>query len=490
MAGLVPAVAGAQTTGTSYLTMNGYLTTNQYLVSPSKTFFAIMQGDGNFCVYAGSGPSASKGGVWCSGSGGRPAGSFFAIIQGDGNFCVYPGTSPAVTHPGSIWCSFSNGGTAPYYVALLDTASVGVYNGASPTSSGGARWNSPALPSSLTVTPQPSLGDITAFYANNGPYAGVSCQAGAKTACSSTFPAGTVLTLGNWSLASGYGWQSWGGACAGQGPSCTITVIGALNVSATFWTTTVTTAAPTNGSISGAGLNCGAGATACSMNIVPGTGITLSANPSLGYVFGAWGGDCAGQGQNCSLTMSANHSATATFKSVGTFALAAANPANGTISGAGLNCGGGGTTCSSTLTDGAAISIAATPALGYLFNAWGGACAGQGAWCNLTMKSAQSVSATFKYVGTYTLAVNPAPSAGDVTAFWNGNCTGAIGTYAGVSCQAGVKPACTGTYTAGTQLSLQSFGGTFASWGGACAGQGYPCILNMNSNQTVTATVQ
>jgi len=112
----------------SYFQTLGRLHTNDYLVSDNGLFYAIMQSDGNFCVYRGSGPTNSAGTLWCTNrlAGGnefhailfrevfgvyRPSGKnivpiwrlqpwppiekTFAIMQDDGNFCIYKGTGPS-----------------------------------------------------------------------------------------------------------------------------------------------------------------------------------------------------------------------------------------------------------------------------------------------------------------------------------------------------------------------------------------------------------
>src|SRR5215218_3774388 len=75
----------------SYLLTDQYLRTNEYLVAANGTCFAIMQTDGNFCLYEGSGPAARGKFIWGSLSQSRPTADYYAVMQGDGNFCVYQG---------------------------------------------------------------------------------------------------------------------------------------------------------------------------------------------------------------------------------------------------------------------------------------------------------------------------------------------------------------------------------------------------------------
>jgi hypothetical protein len=68
----------------------------------------------------------------------------------------------------------------------------------------------------------------------------------------------------------------------------------------------------------------------------------------------------------------------------------------------------------------------------------------------------------------------------------NGTLTG---TPAGINCPTD----CTEDYGAGTQVTLTPSAGSgaqFASWGGACTGQGSTCVVTMSATQNVAATFQ
>ncbi len=58
----------------------------------------------------------------------------------------------------------------------------------------------------------------------------------------------------------------------------------------------------------------------------------------------------------------------------------------------GINCG---TTCYANFTSGSTIALTATPASGYTFADWSGACKGTSATCTVTMNSNRSVTANF-----------------------------------------------------------------------------------------------
>ena len=111
-----------------------YLTAGQYLESPSGKYYLTMQADGNFCLYAGSGPSNKGGLVWQSATAGSGGG--YVAMQTDGNLAMYQGTP---TSPGS----FTGWATATYgnpnaYLQVLDTGEAQVVSAA-----GAVLWQKP-----------------------------------------------------------------------------------------------------------------------------------------------------------------------------------------------------------------------------------------------------------------------------------------------------------------------------------------------------------
>lgn len=294
--------------------------------------------------------------------------------------------------------------------------------------------------------------------------AGISCPA----TCSANFlKVGTPVTL-TATPGAGSRFVGWGGACSGTG-SCVVTMSQAESVTATFaliFPLSVTITGSGTVTSNPAGINC---PSTCSTTFDSGTGVSLTATPSSGWIFAGWGGACAGTG-NCNVNMSAAELVTATFTQV--FALSVSVAGGGTVasSPAGINCPG---TCSANFNSGTMVTLTATPGAGTTFAGWGGACTGTGS-CIVTMNTAKSVTATFGVV-SFPLTVTVTGS-GTVSS-----------RPAGISC----PPACTASFNSGASVTLSALaasGFAFAGWsGGSCSGTG-SCTLFLSGPQSVTAT--
>jgi hypothetical protein len=105
------------------ITTSQVLYVGDYITSINGKFWAIMQDDGNFCVYEGSSTSSRRF-LWGSVQAGRyePARNrgYFAVMQKDGNFCVYQGSPDRRRF---LWGSVQAAGYQPMlgdYAAQLD----------------------------------------------------------------------------------------------------------------------------------------------------------------------------------------------------------------------------------------------------------------------------------------------------------------------------------------------------------------------------------
>jgi hypothetical protein len=139
---------------------------------------------------------------------------------------------------------------------------------------------------------------------------GISCG----TLCSSSYAAGTVVTL-SVSTAGGSSFAGWGGACTGTALSCKLTMDSSKSVTASFGRNMPYVTVIKKGSGSGkvksspAGINCDDG---CTGFYPYGSVVTLTATASKGSVFGGWSGWCLGTG-TCNVAMNQNTAVVATF---------------------------------------------------------------------------------------------------------------------------------------------------------------------------------
>lgn len=84
-----------------FMRQNDYI---PYTASNQQPYYAIMQNDGNFCVYAGIYPTPRQPSVWCVLGTSAGIDNYFLILQADGNLCVYHGVGP-IFQGANVWCS-------------------------------------------------------------------------------------------------------------------------------------------------------------------------------------------------------------------------------------------------------------------------------------------------------------------------------------------------------------------------------------------------
>ena len=328
--------------------------------------------------------------------------------------------------------------------------------------------DAPQVPPDVTLTLVPAgtgSGTITSQPA------GIVCG----TPCTGTFSPGTVVTL-TADAAEGSTFSGWGGACAGNLDTCSITLSANTAVNAGFarimHTVTVAPSGNGTGSVSSSptGINCPG---TCTTQVPWGTALTLAASPVAPSTFVGWsGGGCTGTA-GCTFTVTSDVAVGAAFALDYTLVVQKQGTGAGTVTSnpAGISCGAD---CSETYAANTVVSLAASPAAGSQFVGWGGACAGTGA-CNVTLDTAKSVTATFN-VPTFALTVTHAGTGSGRT----------ISNPAGINCTAD----CSEAYQNGTSVTLTagpSVGSTFAGWSGACAGTG-TCTVTMTQARAVTAT--
>jgi cysteine-rich repeat protein len=339
---------------------------------------------------------------------------------------------------------------------------------------------------SVTATYEALRLTVTKSGAGTGTVTGGSGAINCGSTCSSDFNNNTMVTL-TAAASSDSVFLGWSGACTNMSGTCTVTMTQARNVDAQFglntFTLTVTKSGTGTGTVTSAtaGIDCG---TDCDESYLANTPVTLIANPDSTSTFTGWSGSgitCPGTG-NCTVAMSAARNVTATF-TIKKFTLTVSPTpgSTGKITGSGVNCGQGNSTCTvMNINAGSAIALTASPGTEKAFSSWGGACAGQpGTTCSFTMDSDKTVSATF--VDNRLTVVREGDGSGTVTA-----------NSGMISC--GNK--CSDNYTIGATPTLTASaasGSRFGGWSeaegpaGNC-GSNTTCQVTMNGPRSVTAT--
>lgn len=163
----------------------------------------------------------------------------------------------------------------------------------------------------------------------------------------------------------------------------------------------------------------------------------------------------------------------------GSYTLTASEVGQGTVTSndGAINCTNGTGSCSAAYASGTSVTMTATPASGWTFSGWTGACTG-GNPCNVVMNRNLAPTATFATVTqTYTLTANETGQGNVASTDGAINCTNGTGT-------------CSAVYPIGSSVTLNATpasGWTFSGWTGTCNG-GNPCNVVMTQNWGPRAT--
>ena len=289
-------------------------------------------------------------------------GNFYGTASGGGAGGSNGGTVFKITSSGTFTLLHTFNGSDGYDPSAgLVQASDGNFYG---TTRGGGANSSGTV---FSITPGGSLTTLYSFCSKSG------CADGSS-------PVGGVVQASDGNF---YGTTSGGGA--GGNNDGTV-----FKLSVAYSTLTVTTSGnglvtSTDGYISCPGT--------CSHKYLDNTQVTLNETPAGGWAFTGWGGACSGSGSSCQVTMTQNQSVSAAFYQL-PVTLTVSVVGSGTVKSTDgfINCPG--SSCQHTYNPGAQVTLNATPASGWAFSGWTGACMGIGS-CSITMTQNFSLTGVF-----------------------------------------------------------------------------------------------
>jgi uncharacterized repeat protein (TIGR02543 family) len=300
---------------------------------------------------------------------------------------------------------------------------------------------------------------------------GIDCGA----TCSAPILVGTTLNL-TASASPTSRFVGWTGADSSSGNTCTVAMSDNRSVQAnfainTFVLTVNKTGAGTVTSGS-AGINCGGD---CSETYNAGSGVVLTAAPSVGYVFSSWTGADSVAGDTCTVTLNGNRTVTANFTAQNhALTISSDGTGSGTVSsnGTGISCPAD---CTESYPARTVVTLTAAPNAGSTFSVWTGADVANSTatTCTVTMSAVKNVKATF-VLTNYLLTISK-----------GGNGKGTIAAN-GIDCPGD----CTESYPGGTSVSMTATpaaDSTFTNWTVDATGTTNPYSLTMNSVKNVTA---
>lgn len=337
---------------------------------------------------------------------------------------------------GNVTVTVTSGGQTVTTVTLLDDGLVpdqasgdGIYSGDwTPTSAGTFTLAFPggdnvtatvsgSLPTAKIdvtpsgVAPQRNFGNVIVGETEDRTFTVKNVGSGTLSGSASVSSPFSIVSGGTYDIAAGDSHTvtvRFSPTAAGSSGNVTVTFSGGGGANRTVRGTGVTanfilTASKSgsgSGTVTATGINCGSD---CKQAYSSGSSVTLTASAASGSVFSGWsGGGCSGTG-NCTVTMSADTTVTATFNlSSDTFTLTTTvtGSASGTVTSSptGINCG---SDCSEVYAVNTNVTLTAAAGSGGSFKGWsGGGCSGSSATCSVFMSAAKSVKATFSK--TYT----------------------------------------------------------------------------------------
>jgi hypothetical protein len=191
--------------------------------------------------------------------------------------------------------------------------------------------------------------------------------------------------------------------------------------------------------------------------------VTLTAQPSSGWIFSSWSGDASGTNKAISVIMDTDKSITATFTQVQVdyYSLNTSTSGSGTISKS-PNL--------SSYASGTVVTLTAYPASDWSFSGWSGGATGSSLTTTISMNSDINIMAVFTQIETY------------YTLNMSTNGSGTISKSPNLS-----------SYASGTIVTLTAAPASawsFTGWSGDASGSSLSTTVSMNANKNVTAVFE
>ena len=232
-------------------------------------------------------------------------------------------------------------------------------------------------------------------------------------------------------------------SCTGQTFTLTVNEVGQGTVTSTDGT-----------------INCKNGTGACSAVYPAGSSVSLNASAVSPWSFAGWSGACSG-GNPCTVVMTGNLAATATFGQNVTLAVSEVGQGSVSSTDGQINCTNGSGTCSAVYLTSTPVTLNAAAASGYTFAGWSGPCSGRGS-CTFVMNGNVTATATFVTTPAWAI-VHRATKAGAITnltipATGKGNLIAVALMFNGTASVASISDNAGNTYvSAGARAALGPF---------------------------------
>jgi len=318
-----------------------------------------------------------------------------------------------------------------------------------------------------------------------------------------SYNSGTTVVL-TATADSSSSFDGWSGCDSTSGSTCTVAMNADKSVTATFnqnpapavqYTMTVNKSGTGSGSITADTGPISWADNTGTATYGDKTSVILTAAASKGSTFESWSGCDSTNGSQCTVTMNAARTVTATFSIIpNQYSLSVTKTGEGsgtvTSSPVGIKCGD---SCSKSFKKNLRVTLRAKPSSDSKFTGWSGACSGNKATCTFKVDGQKEATANFDIIPTYDLTVTKdGDGSGTVTGLPKGLNKGII---CGDKCSDSYLLKDVNKPVKVILKAKAASGSQFTGWSGACSGTAGTagtgsCVVEMDDDIEVTATFE